>query len=428
MTYPSSPVSRTILALLVCATSALQAGQPPTFEVTPLSLPASANGAQPDLVSSADGGLYLSWVEKLDKGHRLRFSRIDSVGEDGFSRDKVQWSPAQTIASGDDWFVNWADIPHMVVFSDGTLWAHWLRKNGSAVYDYGVALVRSGDHGRTWSQPIRLEPEGARLDYGFVSLWEQGSGVLGIAWLDSRQKHEPDASHGGHDAHGGGSMMLRAATFNGDGKRVKEWALDSATCDCCPTSVATTTDGAVLVYRGRTAEEIRDMQLVRFNGTDWSKPVTVHADKWKFAGCPVNGPAVAANGSDVWVAWYTEGDGQPSVRLARSTDAGRHFAEPRHVAEGTAQLGRVDMAMDSSNVWLTWLVENEKGNAQQLMLARFDAASGKLMQREAIADLSARGHASGLPRIQLHDGEVWLVWTDSVDGKSQLRGVRVRPG
>jgi hypothetical protein len=182
----------------------------------------------------------------------------------------------------------------------------------------------------------------------------------------------------------------------------------------------------MLAYRGRTAEEVRDIKFVRFDGRRWMKPITVHADNWTFAGCPVNGPAVAANGNDVWVAWYTEGDGQPSVRLARSMDAGRHFAAPRRVAEGNAQLGRVDLAMDATNVWLTWLVENKAGNAQQLMLARFDVATGTLLHQQDVAELSARGHASGLPQIQLRNGEAWLVWTDSVDGKSQLRGARVR--
>ncbi|MGB0132957.1 hypothetical protein [Dokdonella sp.] len=425
MTCPSSTASSLALTLLVCATSALHAAQPPVFEVSALALPAMDSGAQPDLVGSANGSLFLSWTEKLDTGHRLRFSRLLEA-EEGDTNAEDRWLPAQTIASGDDWFVNWADTPHLVAFGDGTLWAHWLRKNGTAIYDYGVALVHSGDQGQTWSAPIRLEPEGARLDYGFVSLWEQHEGVLGIGWLDSRQKQPPHEGHDEHHDHGGGAMMLRAATFDAAGVRTGDWALDTATCDCCPTSVAMTSDGAVLAYRGRTTEEVRDIQLVRLDGRAWSQPVTVHADNWIFAGCPVNGPAVVASGKQVWVAWYTEGGGQPAVRIARSRDAGRKFDSPLQVAQGKAQLGRVDMAMDANNVWLTWLVESSKDNAQQLMLARIDAKSGTLMQRGVVADIAAKGRASGLPQIQVQEGDAWLVWTDSVDGKLRLRGAKVR--
>jgi hypothetical protein len=323
--------------------------------------------------------------------------------------------------------VNWADTPHLVVFRDGTLWAHWLRKNGSGVYDYGVALVRSTNQGRTWSEPIRLEPQGARLDYGFVSLWEAHDHSLGIAWLDSRQKQASVGDASEHHGHAGGAMMLRAAKFDVEGERSAEWTLDRATCDCCVTSVAVTDEGAVLAYRGRTPDEIRDIRLVRFDGKNWTTPVTVHADNWNFAGCPVNGPAVAARGNVIWVAWYTEADGQPSIRLARSTDDGDVFEPPQEVAKGNGLLGRVGLAVDAHNLWMTWLVEAREGNTQQLMLARFDATSGKRIQQGSIANLAARGHASGLPQIRAHDGSAWLVWTDIVDGQSQLRGVSVRP-
>ena len=428
MNLPIKFAPRLALVLLLVMKPMLSAAQGAAFKLTSLALPVAENSAQPDLASSTDGGLLLSWVEKLESGHRLRFSRLlDPADSDGHASTAMHWSPAQTVASGDDWFVNWADTPHLIAFRDGTLWAHWLRKNGSGVYDYGVALVNSTDQGRTWSSPLRLEPQGARLDYGFVSLWEDQDHSLGVAWLDSRQKQVPEVGHGEHHEHGGGAMMLRAARFDANGKRTDEWALDSATCDCCPTSVAATDAGIVLVYRGRTTDEIRDIQLTRFDDPHWTKPVTVHVDNWKFAGCPVNGPAVAASGNDVWVAWYTEADGQPSVRLARSSDAGDVFDEPRQLANGNGVLGRVNLALDARNLWVTWLVEAREGNTQQLMLARFDARSGKQIQQGSVATLAARGHASGLPQIQVHDGEAWLVWTDIVGGQLQLRGVRARP-
>ncbi|MGB0133502.1 hypothetical protein [Dokdonella sp.] len=427
MTHCLRTVSRLVLMMFLGTPCMLQAAQT-DFEVIELVLPGSGVGSQPDLVSAPDGSLALSWVEKLDTGHRLQFSQLQSpAGKKKSAISEPDWTSVQTIASGDDWFVNWADTPHLVVFRDGTLWAHWLRKNGSGVYDYGVALVRSTDQGRTWSEPIRLEPRGARLDYGFVSLWEDSDHSLGIAWLDSRQKQAPaEGGHQHHD-HAGGAMMLRAAKFDAEGARTEEWALDSATCDCCVTSVAVTDVGAVLAYRGRTAEEIRDIRLVRFNGTSWSSPVTVHADNWNFAGCPVNGPSVAASEKNVWVGWYTEADGQPSIRLARSTGVGDAFEAPQKVAEGAGLLGRVNLALDADSLWMTWLIEATRDNAQQLMLARFDARSGKRIQQGAVAKLTARGHASGLPQIQTHGGEAWLVWTDTIEGHSQLRGARVRP-
>ncbi len=384
--------------------------------------------AQPDLVLAPDGTLLLSWIEKSEQDdHALRFSRFTISHADTLSA-KPGWSPPRTIARGRDWFVNWADTPHLIALDDGTLWAHWLRRNGTAVYDYGIALVRSSDHGETWSAPIRVEPAGARNDYGFVSLWSHAPDQLGIAWLDSRQKPAPDEASGhDHDGHGSGSMMLRAAIFDAQGRRTIEWPLDASTCDCCPTAVAATSRGPVVVYRGRTGSEIRDTRLVRFENGSWTAPVDVHADGWKFAGCPVNGPAVVAQGNSVWAAWYTEADGQPSLRLAQSRNAGDSFDTPLHVAQGEGVLGRVALAIDGDTVWVAWLAERNGGaNGQQIWLARIEAVSMREIDRVRVAEFGARGRASGLPRLQARDGVARLVWTDVVGGKSRLRGASVR--
>ena len=408
--------------LAIAAMAPVQAGA--TFEVTPWALPPSTDAsAQPDLVAAADGSHLLGWIEKqADGSHALRFARLPPKAK--------AWDASRTIASGRDWFVNWADTPHVIALGDGSLWAHWLRRNGSGTYDYGIALVRSDDGGVTWSDPIRVEPDGAKNDYGFVAMWAQARGMLGIAWLDSRQK--PVSTAGGHAAHahhghGDARMMLRAATFPATGERSAEWPLDTSTCDCCTTSVAQSARGPVLVYRGRSDDEIRDTRLVRFEDGRWTAPRDVHADGWKFAGCPVNGPAVAAHGNEVWVAWYTEADGKPSLRLARSGDAGDTFAAPLRVAEGEGVLGRAAIAIDAGKAWLAWLAERDGGrDGQQLWLARFDARTMEVEARQVVANLAARGRATGLPRLVARDGEAWLVVTDVEANRSRLLGLRVR--
>ena len=409
------PLRSLLFAALLQAAALANAG----LRVEPLALPAGDSAsAQPDLSLAPDGDLLLSWVEKTPDAatsHRLRFARFD--GSD--------WTAPRDIARGSDWFVNWADIPHLLATRDGTLWAHWLRRNGTGVYDYGIALVSSRDGGANWSEPTRVEPEGAKLDYGFVSLWEAADVGLGIAWLDARQK-SPDAGHDHHDHGGsGGAMSLRAAQFAHDMTRSAEWPLDASTCDCCPTSVASTAQGAVLAYRGRSAEEQRDIRVVRFDGKRWSAPVPVHEDGWRIAGCPVNGPGIAAHGNTLAVAWYTEAAGTPTVRIAGSRDAGASFAPPTDVASGANVVGRVALAADNSGFWMAWLEAGEQ-DGQVLWLARFDPASLAEQARVRVATLQGKGAATGLPKLQARDGAAYLVWTDAIDGAPQLRGARVR--
>lgn len=391
------------------------AATPPVVE--PWTLPAPAGAAQPDLVAAPDGRLLLSWLEPTgNEALRFRLSQWKTHA----------WTPPVTIAEGDDFFRNWADTPHVFALQDGSLWAHWLRSTGPSRMDYGVDLVRSADGGTTWTSPQLVHPAGTPGDHGFVTFWPQSRDRLGIAWLDSRQKAA--AGHTGHDGGehdhaGSAAMMLRAATYDTQAKQTGEWPLDVSTCDCCTTASAVTDRGAVVVYRGRSHDEIRDTRIVRFDGERWTLPRDVHTDGWRIAGCPVNGPVVVAKGSRVWVAWYTEAEGVPELRAARSDDAGDTFGEPVTLAKGTQVLGRLALALAGDHLLASWL-EQTPDERQSLVLGRYDAAWTQ-PQRAEVATLSARGRASGIPRMQWRDDAAWLAWVD-VDGElPRVVGARV---
>lgn len=407
-------------------TTAPSAAAPPVAASTPKvqawTLPAPDGAAQPDLAVAPDGRLLLSWIEPTDGGHRLQLASTAPTATPA-------WSAAQTVATGGDWFVNWADTPRVHALPDGSLWAHWLRNSGPSRMDYGIALVRSADGGAHWSAPVQVHPPATRGDHGFVTYWTQADDRLGIAWLDSRQKAAAAGAHDMHDMHddhhgGGPAMMLRAAIHGPQGAQEAEWPLDVSTCDCCTTASAMTDRGVVVVYRGRDAQEVRDTRIVRLDGNAWTAPQDVHADGWHFAGCPVNGPAVVADGNRVWVAWYTEADGVPELRAARSDDAGDHFGAPVTLAKGPQVLGRLALALGGDHLFAAWL-EEALPASQELVLGRYDAGWSHA-QRIDVAGLSARGRASGLPRLQWSGDAAWLAWTDVRDGKPVLRGAMVR--
>jgi hypothetical protein len=375
-------------------------------QLTPWVLPAGVPSAQPHLVQR-DGRVYLSWIESRAGEHRLRYA-ID--GGAGFGKPRE-------VARGRDWFVNWADFPALAVLDDGSLAAHLLVKRSDAPYAYDVRLLRSPD-GAAWSQAGLVHDDATATEHGFVSLWPAANGGLGVAWLDGR---ETGGGHG-HEHGGGGAMTLRGAAFDTAGKR-SDARLDASTCDCCQTDVAIAARGPVLVYRDRSADEIRDIAIVRLRDGRWSPPRPVHADGWRMPACPVNGPAVAAAGDDVVVAWYTAAAGEPEIRLARSADDGVHFGDPVTVARGVAVQGRVDLAMDASAVYLSWLDEDTDG--QVLRLARFARHGAVEPERVEVAALP-RGRGTGFPRLALRDGVVHAAWTDIVGGVPRVRGARIR--
>lgn len=392
-------------------------------------LPAGAGAAQPDMSLAPDGRLLLSWIKPYDKTrHELQYTTFDSAGQ-------WQWSP-KTIAVGASMVVNWADTPHIAATADGTIWAHWLQKTrgdeGVAAYD--IIVSHSTDNGLHWSPPVRAHDDGRAVEHGFVSFWPAADNKIGLAWLDGR--NTAAGGHAGHDrgdagdagagpAGAAGMTSLRAATINVASQVADAAEVDATVCDCCGTDVAVTARGPLLAYRDRTVDEIRDIHVARLEDGAWRTLDAVHADNWKIAACPVNGPAIAATGNDAVVAWYSAADDVPKLQLARSADAGDSFAAPVVVDEGEAVQGRPDVALDAKQAWVAWLREDAGG--QSLWLARYTPDLSRELSRTQVAALQGRGRATGFPKLAARNGEAFLVWTDIAGGAPQLHGMRIIP-
>jgi len=379
----------------------------PTSQPWPLPVDAAQ---QPDLAVAPDGSLLLSWVEGDADAQQLRFSRW----RDG------HWSAPRAIVV-ESGIGNVADMPHVRQTADGALWATWLRRVGEG-HARDVVLARSADGGRSWSTAVAVNFDGTATEHGFASLWPEGRDALGIAWLDGRATAE-HAEHAGHGMHAG-ATMLRTAVFDARLSRRDEQAIDTATCDCCQTDVAMPDGAPMLVYRDRLPGEIRDIALLRRDGTRWSAPRRVHADGWAIDACPVNGPAIAAHGRDVSVAWYTLQSTRPTLRYAVSRDGGARFDRPIELAVGDSVLGRVDVARDAGGARVLWLEEDAKG--QSLRIARIADGAAHAHEAYTIARLAGRGRGTGWPRLVSSRDGLYVVWTDVIDGVPHLRGRQLR--
>lgn len=380
---------------------------PPREHATP-----SAAGATPNLYVAPDGSTYLSWIEYLDDTtDALRFARLEDAG----------WSAPITIATGSDWFVNWADFPALVASTEHPdhLAAHWLQKRAEGTYDYDVHISQSTDGGQTWAPSFIPHRDSVAAEHGFVSLLPLPNGRLFATWLDGRYTKtaasaESEAADHGHGS--GGSMTLRAAEFDRTGALFAEAELDHRVCDCCQTDASYTAAGPVVVYRDRLAGEIRDISIVRRVDGAWTEPQRIHADNWHIAGCPVNGPAIAAREQIVAVAWYTEADTLPRVQLAFSTDGGATFGAPIRIDDGDP-LGRVDVVLTGdATAMVSWLEDGAETGTVRLVRA---GPSGRLGESRILTPIDPT-RLSGFPVLERRDDELLLAWT-AVDSLGNTR-------
>jgi hypothetical protein len=377
------------------------------LQIEPLTLEAVEPSLAPQLTVTGERAL-VSWIETQGRTALLKFAERTAAG----------WSEPGTAASGDNWFTNWADAPSVFRADGGMLIAQWLETTDVTSEAYDLRLSMSKDDGRTWSAPISPHRDGTKTQHGFASPFQVPGGGFGLVWLDGRAMAEQGEKRTDN-------MSLRSAIFDGDGKELNESLVDDRVCDCCPTAVAAADGGPLVVFRDRSGDEVRDISVARLVDARrgaWSAPRTVHDDGWKIEACPVNGPAIAARGREVAVAWMTVQDDRGQAFVAFSNDAGTTFGAPIRLDEEASQ-GRVGIALmaDGSAV-ASWL---EFANQRTELRTRSVEPSGTRRPARTVAGL-AGGRASGYPRLVRRGDEVLLAWTETGDGRSKVRTASVR--
>jgi hypothetical protein len=420
--------------------------------------------AQPQITVQGDRAI-LSWVERQGTRASLKFAErtvrsasasASTATAAASAARETGWSEARDVASGDNFFVNWADVPSVRALADGSLAAHWLQKSGAGTYAYDVKLSFSKNDGRTWTTAVSPHSDGTQTEHGFASLFQApdaGAG-LGLVWLDGRAMKSGGhgtgtaaggatsgggagartggagpsgaaaggtgaGSHGADAAHGDdgrGAMTVRAAIFGTDGVQKSEMLVDARVCECCPTAAAVTSEGVIAAFRNRTEGEIRDIYVSRLDGVSgkWSEPAAVHNDNWKMPACPVNGPALSASGRRVAIAWFTMQQELGHAFVAFSDDAGRTFGKPVRV-DDEMSLGRVDVELlpDGSAVasWIEYSSEAKAEKATSFRIRRIER-SGAMSSPITVTSIGT-GRTSGYPRMARVGDELLFAWTDT---------------
>lgn len=387
------------MGLVACAEPAADGPLPFELALEEIAVPSDSVSGEPWLTNTPSG-VAMSWLDKTADGASMRVAHLGGT----------DWEAASTIAQGDNWFVNWADVPSIAA-NGQEMWAHWLEYNGTGRYSYGVRVSHSTDAGQTWGAPRWLHEDTSPVEHGFGAMAFAGDAFHAV-WLDGRKW-----------ADGVEEMTVRTRTLGGD--LGPELTIDDRTCDCCPNAITATGDGGlVMAYRNRSEDEIRDIYTARMNPDgSWSEPAAVHDDGWQIAACPVNGPALAAEGDNVAIAWFTAPDDNPHVNVAFSTDGGVTFEAPHRMDTGGA-IGRVDIILlDDGSAVASWIQAGTEGGGEAGILARRVTVDGQ-MSAPAVVMATSASRASGYPRM-VRDGDALVfAWT----GTQPTRSVRTARG
>ena len=393
MTRKTTLAAATLAGVVLAGCAGPAADPQPPRE---LAVAAAEGSAQPHLDLSGDGTVVLSWLEPAEDSYALRVST--STGD--------AWSTPGTVATGDDWFVNWADFPSVTPIGGDVLAAHWLVYQAQG-FGYDAVMSMSTDGGATWGEPFLLHTDGTDTEHGFVTLfpWQEG---LAAVWLDGRNMIVDGEFAFENEAGEPLGMSLRYARFDLAGERLSTAELDPLACDCCQTDVALLGGDALLAFRDRTTSEVRDIVVRRLTADGWQDPIPLAPDNWVLEACPINGPAIAARDDQVAVAWFSAAGNRPLVRVVRSNDGGRTFGDAMDL-DSSGSFGHVDIAaLPNGETAVSWLRSEADGLA--LVLRLIDGA-GEIGEPITVATIDTAGPLD-FPQMVFDGTRLVFAWTD----------------
>ncbi|HSL72684.1 MAG TPA: hypothetical protein VK864_20705, partial [Longimicrobiales bacterium] len=158
----------------------------------------------------------------------------------------------------------------------------------------------------------------------------------------------------------------------------------------------------------RSEAEIRDIAVSRLVNGRWTEGKPIHRDNWHVTYCPVNGPAVAARGRDVAVAWFTAANDAPRVLFSFSTDAGASFTPPVRIDTGDP-VGRVDVQLlDQGDALVSWLERTRPSAEVRVRRVRRNGGVGPF----ATVATSSAERPSGFPQMAISRNTAVFAWTE----------------
>lgn len=328
-----------------------------------------------------------------------------------------------------------------------------------------VAIDYSTDHGKTFSQPIRIDPEDKPIhlwDENPPTLIVDSKGRLFVLYFaDDRQASTSYFSHSDngtqfsvpikvsfmadtwyhyqtemlvdkqnrihfiwHDVRdraeykkqGGGDLSIyhtsalvgKIANFPADRRIAKN------ICSCCRTAIAEDIDGSlVILARFVYPDNIRDHGLLKLSPDgEISEPWRVTFDDWQIEGCPAHGPALSISAEGRYhMAWFTQGEKRSGLFYAWSDYKGKTFSSPMQIGDQDKLPGRADVLAVGNFVALAWKVFDGSKTRIEAMYSR-DGGLHWSPARSIVESATQSAH----PALISDGKQVYLSWNSMDTG------------
>ncbi len=381
-----------LVGLLLVAPAALGQATTLRFEAAPRLALALPRVHDPQVALSATRGLTVLAIQELD-------SRAQMVALTSTDSGDTFGEPVAVSLPGTWVFGTGESGPSLATGSAGLCVAwHQARAGG------GTDIMISGsESGASWSRPVRLTDRPG-ISHGYIALTSAPDGAFYAAWLDGREK--PVGSLDVYLARSGDG----GKTF---GKNVRVGRRASPTCR---PALTVTADGRLFVaWRTVGTNNVRDIALASSadGGQTFTEAAGPASDNWKPGTCPRSGPALAATGNTLHLAWYAEGGGLGSGVRWACADDGKSFAPPTLVSRGVLDANHPTLTASSAGrVHLTFQGRPDGGDGWRPVRAYVSEVTNWVTaSRGPLAAPGVYSQVSYPTSSFDTTGRLWMLWT-----------------
>jgi hypothetical protein len=268
-------------------------------------------------------------------------------------------------------------------------------------------FARSTDNGASFTRPLPITADATSQRFEVAGV--DPSGRVFAAWLDKRNVARARAAGRAYPG-----AALAYAWENGEaGFGDTAIALDD-TCECCRLGLAFAAAGRpVVAFRNIFPGSVRDHAVITFRDDKTPGPLRrVSVDDWKIEACPHQGPslAIAPDGS-YHVAWFTDGSARKGLFYARADSADAPFSVPRPLSKPDRQPARPYLLASGPALHLVW---KEFDGTKAVVRWQVSHDSGRRWtEARTVADTE---DASDHPLLVADRQRVYLSWLTKIEG------------
>ena len=289
--------------------------------------------------------------------------------------------------------------PKIAVGPGGELYLTWTRPLAKP-YTGEIRFTRSLDGGRTFSPPIVVHQDRQVITHRFDSLAVNARGQVFVAWIDKRDVVAAAAAKA--PAYRGAAVYFavsddRGATFRGDHK------LADHACECCRIALSVHDDGSLTaMWRHIFAPNVRDHALAQLFPDGRTGPMErVSFEDWRIDACPHHGPALTQDAhGGLHAVWFSAAPGQSGLTYGRIQ--GGKVDALRRVGGETA--AHADIQASGKHVFIAW--KEFDGERTRLRAQRSDDGG----QQWQTFELASTAGASDHPQVVLKRDGAEVFW------------------